>query len=195
MRVLFGAQPPKLFTPMTASEMGRHRHGECWVDPDTGIELRLPREKLRTLIRRTSAKGKWIAIKAIVKYILRDPYLDTTPRACFITHQGFWIHRHDLDHIDVSRLRPIRMGDALVNGIDGIPSKLVPHFHPNDPKHQAQYDGNCDEYRVVIHEHQTNPSPASWVRLRFFQLKMLRTVNPFAATRAHRCSLSSSETL
>ena len=97
--------------------------------------------------------------------------------------RNFWISRHNLDHIEISRLDRIQMGTAQVSGIHGFYSSMY-HDDPIEP----EYDGMLDEVRVFIHEGVTRPSLSSIAKLLYWWGWMaLRGINPILVTLRH-CS-------
>ncbi len=99
--------------------------------------------------------------------------------------RNFWISRHNLDHIEVSRLDRILMGHDYVSGIHGFYSSMY-HDSPIEP----EYNGMLDEVRVFIHEAVTRPSIASLTKLLYWMIWMLgRGINPIAVIIRHIITL------
>ena len=99
--------------------------------------------------------------------------------------RSFWISRHNLDHIEVSRLDRIQIGTAQVSGIHGFYSSMY-HDDPIEP----EYDGMLDEVRVFVHEGITRPSLSSVAKLLYWWTWMaFRGVNPVVVTVHHFLTL------
>ena len=97
--------------------------------------------------------------------------------------RSFWISRHNLDHIEISRLDRIQIGTAQVSGIHGFYSSMY-HDDPIEP----EYDGILDEVRVFVHEGVTRPSLSSVTKLLYWWIWMaVKGINPLAVTVRH-CS-------
>ena len=102
-----------------------------------------------------------------------------------IVVRNFWISHHNLDHIEVSRLDRIQMGQDQVSGIHGFYSSMY-HDDPIEP----EYDGILDEVRVFIHEGVTRPSLASIAKLLYWWIWMLfKGINPISVTFHHIVTL------
>ncbi len=95
--------------------------------------------------------------------------------------RDFWISRHNLDHIEVSRLDRIKIGRDQVSGIHGFYSSMY-HDDPIEP----EYDGILDEVRVFVHEGLTRPSLSSLAKLLYWWVWMAsRRINPISVTLRH----------
>ena len=102
-----------------------------------------------------------------------------------IVVRNFWISRHNLDHIEVSRLDRIQMGRDQVSGIHGFYSSMY-HDDPIEP----EYDGMLDEVRVFVHEGVTRPSLSSITKLLYWWVWMaLRGINPILVSLRHISAL------
>ena len=102
-----------------------------------------------------------------------------------IVVRNFWISRHNLDHIEVSRLDRIQMGRDQVSGIHGFYSSMY-HDDPIEP----EYDGMLDEVRVFVHEGVTRPSLSSITKLLYWWVWMaLRGINPILVSLRHISTL------
>lgn len=99
--------------------------------------------------------------------------------------RNFWISRHNLDHIEISRLDRIQMGTAQVSGIHGFYSSMY-HDDPIEP----EYDGMLDEVRVFVHEGVTRPSLSSLAKLLYWWVWMVfRGIDPVSVTLRHCLTL------
>ena len=102
-----------------------------------------------------------------------------------IVVRNFWLSRHNLDHIEVSRLDRIQMGRDQVSGIHGFYSSMY-HDDPIEP----EYDGMLDEVRVFVHEGVTRPSLSSITKLLYWWVWMaLRGINPILVSLRHISTL------
>ena len=98
-----------------------------------------------------------------------------------IVIRNFWISRHNLDHIEISRFDRIQMGQDQVSGIHGFYSSMY-HDDPIEP----EYDGILDEVRVFVHEGVTRPSLSSTAKLLYWWTWMaLKGINPILVTLRH----------
>ncbi len=104
--------------------------------------------------------------------------------------RGYWIHYHNLYHLEISRLDRILMGKDFVSGLGGFYS---PMYH--DEEIPPEYNGILDEARVAVHEAITRPSVYSTVKLFRWSLWFLRQwMNPIAIIYRHWISLRTFDT-
>ena len=95
--------------------------------------------------------------------------------------RNFWVSRHNLDHLEVSRLDRLQIGEAQVSGIHGFYSSMY-HDDPIEP----EYDGMLDEIRVFIHEGVTRPSPSSVLKLLYWSIWLsIKGINPISVIVRH----------
>lgn len=218
---LFGARPPRLGNPLSQEELRRYAEGEAWRDPDddwvrNGKRVDVPPEEVRRIISSSRRNAMYLApmisltqlcksigadearkvmaelggmrtLKEVVKSAFRDEYQDYWPMRV----NGHWAHKHDAMHVEVSTLKPIRMGKARrVNGIDGHSYHIVPLFHPDNPDYKAKYNGMLDEYRVAIHVACKSPSPMNLMRLFYYIARFIKIVpRPWEAIADHKQSM------
>jgi hypothetical protein len=104
--------------------------------------------------------------------------------------RGYWIHYHNLYHLEINSLARILMGKDFVSGIGGFYS---PMYH--DEETPPEYDGILDEARVAVHEAITRPSMYSTVKLFAWSFWFLRQwMNPIAIIYRHWVSLREFDT-
>jgi hypothetical protein len=104
--------------------------------------------------------------------------------------RGYWVHYHNLYHLEIANLDRILMGKDLVSGLGGFYS---PMYH--DDEVPAEYDGILDEARVAVHEAMTRPSLYSTIKLFRWSLWFLRQwMNPIAIIYRHWVSLQKFDT-
>uniref|UniRef100_B8HSX0 Uncharacterized protein n=1 Tax=Cyanothece sp. (strain PCC 7425 / ATCC 29141) TaxID=395961 RepID=B8HSX0_CYAP4 len=96
------------------------------------------------------------------------------------------LSQHEVNHLQISRLSRIRMGQHRVSGIHGINS---PVFHPEPIV--VEYDGLLDEARVALHEGMTDQSIFSGAKM-FLWLCWLscQGINPIAVYIRHCKSIN-----
>lgn len=104
--------------------------------------------------------------------------------------RGYWIHYHNLYHLEISRLDRILMGKDMVSGLGGFYSSM---YH--DEELPPEYDGVLDEARVAVHEAMTRPSIYSTLKLlRWCGWFIRQGMNPIAILYRHWKSLQRFDT-
>ena len=193
----FGAKPPQLFSRVTNDQRKpdgkRYEEGDVWENPDgeftddeikdmlkepAGVQHLFAELGPKELKKRLGVKGIMSEmharrlVKELMKYAGGDTMQSYTPRVVY----GHWVHMHDQWHMDMGHGRlkfgPFEIGDKKVNGVNGLGSKTVPHFHPEDDAHDPEYDGMLDEFLVASYAYAQNPNWVNRLRVGMYLAKL-----------------------
>jgi hypothetical protein len=99
--------------------------------------------------------------------------------------RNYYIHYHNLYHLEISQLDRILMGKDMVSGLNGFYS---PMYH--DEEFEPEYDGVLDEARVAVHEWWTRPGIYNTLKMIRWSLWFIFAgMNPIAILYRHWKSL------
>jgi len=147
--------------------------------------MKVPPPYRNNIFRKLRKLREIVWIRKALGYTSIDPVIE---KKCPLMIRNRQISYHDLFHIEVSKLKRIKIGQDMVSGIHGINS---PYFH--EQPIIEEYDSSLDEARIAVHEWLTRTSIANTLKIFVWICWfMLNDINPIHVIWQHYQSLKSS---